>query len=480
MSPDQSGVPCQISTSGKTVSSWQITEPEALDQALESRKCSMTVVTSSKANEPPNTVEGRCPPNINHDLLATVFNQLPTGMVLIDANHYTVVEANPTITNWLGYSREQLLGLRFDTLIELPHEEVKNLIETTLFQGQHPSSRLVFRCKNGTLVSLEGQSHPILHQESMLICWLVNYSEQSLSTADNENSWQQTHQEAWASETTIHQSKLFQAAQKQVAALEHINQLKDNFLSTISHELRTPIATIKMAIQMLTLALGQEGFLHTPANSLGNRTKIAHYLKILNDECNREIALITDLLDMQRLESGNHSVNIQLVPLKPYLERIIRPFQEQAQIHNQILRLETSEALPSVVSDVQSLERILVELLTNACKYSPCGATIVLRALPSEDPTGLQTLILSVCNSGVEIPPEQLNQIFDKFYRIPDGDPHRYSGTGLGLALVHRLSIHLGGKVFAESGNGKTCFILEIPQVFQGSKPSSAATPVEL
>ena len=261
----------------------------------------------------------------------------------------------------------------------------------------------------------------------------------------------------------IRQARLYQASQAQIETLEHINTLKDNFLSTISHELRTPIATIKMAIQMLTLALGREGLLPDPNKPVLNSGKIPHYLKILNDECNREIGLITDLLDLQKLEAGaSDAVHPQTIVLEPYLQRIVRPFQEQQQNQQQTFELAIAPDLPSIESDPQCLERILVELLTNAYKYTPTGETITVEA--SRAPTDSDAAIwLAIKNSGVEIPSDQLGSIFDKFYRIPNQDPHRHGGIGLGLALVKKLTFQIGGRVWAESNHGQTCFKVEIP-----------------
>jgi signal transduction histidine kinase len=277
----------------------------------------------------------------------------------------------------------------------------------------------------------------------------------------------------------IRQARLHQAAQTQVESLEYVHQLKDTFLSTVSHELRTPISTIKMAIQMLTLTLGREGLLPDPSKPSLSSSKIAHYLKILNDECNREIGLITDLLDLQQLEAGNHTLSVQSIQLSPYLHRIVLPFQEQAAQLGQTLIIDIAPDLPDVQSDVQSLERILVEFLTNACKYTATGEVIRLTAqavMQDESnhshfavshrrtTTTTSGLIrIAVANSGVEIPTDQLEQVFDKFYRIPKHDPHQHSGTGLGLALVKKLAPQIGSRITAESGQGQTCFAIELP-----------------
>lgn len=279
----------------------------------------------------------------------------------------------------------------------------------------------------------------------------------------------------------IRQARLYQAAQHQVETLEHLNQLKDNFLSTVSHELRTPISSIKMAIQMLTLTLGREGLLPDPNKPSPSSSKIAHYLKILNDECNREISLITDLLDLQQLESSNPTATVQPIELSPYLQRILLPFRKQAENQGQTLEIDIAADLPVILSDAQSLERILVELLTNACKYTSSGETIQLSAhimaaggvidveqqeksLKLGDRAVSSTIEIAVTNSGIEISPDQMERIFDKFYRIPSRDPHRHGGTGLGLALVERLALRIGARIAVKSGQGKTCFTLAIPQ----------------
>ncbi|MBL1175142.1 GAF domain-containing sensor histidine kinase [Pantanalinema sp. GBBB05] len=296
----------------------------------------------------------------------------------------------------------------------------------------------------------------------------------------------------------IRQARLYHAAQTQVESLEHLNQLKDDFLSTISHELRTPISNIKMATQMLTIALSREGLLSTEPSPLRDSPKIAHYLKILQDESNREINLITDLLDLQRLEAGTQTLSMQPIQCSPYLVRIAQSFQERIQEQGQHLQVNIPPNLPYLLSNAQSLERVLVELLTNACKYTPADEFITVSAqvaIPRDanpaSPTDRYTsyrlsstgrtqqdntistrqpttdraeiLQITISNSGIEIPTNQLNHIFDKFYRVPNSDPHKYGGTGLGLALVKKLVSCLGGKIWADSANSQTYFTLELP-----------------
>lgn len=247
----------------------------------------------------------------------------------------------------------------------------------------------------------------------------------------------------------IRQARLYQAARTQVEELEKLNRLKDDFLSTVSHELRTPVASMKMAILMLTLALKK-----APMPS----DKASHYLQILHEQCEREISLINDLLELQRLEAGGQPGTMSAIDLQPWLTQLVESFSEQCDRHHQQLQVNLPAKLPRLISDPASLERVLVELLGNACKYSPAEAMITLTVWLTNG-----GICLDVCNSHVEIPPEELPRIFDKFYRVPNADPWKQGGTGLGLALVQKLVTYLGGTIRVKSGNHQTCFTVELP-----------------
>ncbi len=249
----------------------------------------------------------------------------------------------------------------------------------------------------------------------------------------------------------IGQARLYQASQAQVAELEKLNRLKDDFLSTVSHELRTPVTNMRMAIRMLVVAFGQD-------ETSVSRDKALRYLQILQDECERETELINDLLDLQRLEAGDQTLKIELICLPDWLIGILEPFQERARAAQQTLQLDIAPTLPTLVSDASIVERILAELLNNACKYTPSGETIRVMAQAQSGVIQFQ-----VNNSGTEIPRHELPRIFDKFYRVPHLDQWKHGGTGLGLALVLKLTERLGGSIWAESGSGQTCFTVELP-----------------
>ena len=244
-------------------------------------------------------------------------------------------------------------------------------------------------------------------------------------------------------------NQLYQSAQAQVQELEQLNQLKDDFLSTVSHELRTPMSSIKMATHMLEVSLKRLDLLKD------DTSVINRYVKILREEGEREIALINDLLDLARIDAATEPLTLTTIALQVYIPHVIDPFIERTRQHQQHLVVQIPDALPACTTDLSYLERILTELLHNACKYTPDGETITVSAQAIGE-----ALELCVSNSGVEIPTVECDRIFDKFYRIPNSDPWKHGGTGLGLALVKKLTTHLGGTIHAKSGNGQTTLIL--------------------
>lgn len=267
--------------------------------------------------------------------------------------------------------------------------------------------------------------------------------------------------------------KQVQERTSKVEELQHLNILKDDFLSTVSHELRTPLANMKMAIYMLKLV---------PDSERGKK-----YLEILESECMRETNLINDLLDLQRLESSATPIAIEKLDLLEWLPNIINPFYSRTQQRNQILNVAYYPDLKAIKTNYNSLERILAELLNNACKYTPNGGEIFLgihyqslsnwQELKSESKnkrkkkkqdiplvsSPISDTLQIVIRNQAEIPEQELPRIFEKFYRVPNADPWKQGGTGLGLALVQKLVAQLGGTIQVESIQYLTTFTIEFP-----------------
>ncbi|RMF63154.1 MAG: GAF domain-containing protein, partial [Cyanobacteria bacterium J069] len=247
----------------------------------------------------------------------------------------------------------------------------------------------------------------------------------------------------------LRQSQLYQTAQAQVAELEKLHQIKDDFFSTVSHELRSPMTNIKMAIQMVEVLLEQHQI---------HDKRLTRYLQILEEECTQELTLINDLLDLQRLEAGVQSIELESVELNYWLPSIVEPFEARIQEQRQRLKVNLPQNLPSITTDLNGFKRILMELLHNACKYTPPNEQITLTAHILDG-----TLNVQVSNSGIDLPAEELPRLFEKFYRVASVDRWNRGGTGLGLALVKRLVEYLHGSIQVESANALTSFTIRLP-----------------
>jgi len=148
------------------------------------------------------------------------------------------------------------------------------------------------------------------------------------------------------------------------------------------------------------------------------------------------------------------SIGRRAEAIAPFLAHLAEPFLERTRKQQQLI-LQLPETLPSLTSDRAYLKRILTELLQNACKYTPAEATITLSAH-----TTATALNICVSNSGTEIPTIEYDRIFDKFYRIPNNDPWKHEGTGLGLTLVRKLAERLGASTHVASSDNQTTFTL--------------------
>lgn len=285
---------------------------------------------------------------------------------------------------------------------------------------------------------------PIIDDQEVLgDLWLINQPDYVFNQLEIRLVEQVVNQCAIA----IRQARLYQAVTAQVESLKKLNVLKDDFLSTVSHELRTPLSNMKMALSMLKLTYEPE-------------EKSQRYLEILTSECKREIELVNDLLDLQRLESESDPLLLsETVNLQDFSPRIVAPSQARSEQHQQLLQIYFPPDLPALVTDRRSLERVLVELLNNAYKYTPAGGEIILSV---EYKSAQLTTQFSVSNTK-EIPSAHLSQIFEKFYRIPNADPWKQGGTGLGLALVQKLVGQLQGTICVDSSNGWTTFTIVLP-----------------
>ncbi|HEY9647415.1 MAG TPA: GAF domain-containing sensor histidine kinase [Chroococcidiopsis sp.] len=252
------------------------------------------------------------------------------------------------------------------------------------------------------------------------------------------------------------QAKLYEKTRQQVDQLRQLTQRQEEFLSTVSHELLTPLTSMTVAIRMLRQA-------DLPPE---RRSK---YLDILEQQCTQETSLINDLLALQKLETGALNTRFHPLDVRYLIRDIARSFEERWVSKRLSLFLDIPERPVNLLTDPESLTRILTELLTNAGKYAEPDSVITL-AVEQELDQKSNGVTIYLSNTGGGITPEEMPRIFDRFSRGEGITQQAIPGTGLGLALVKGLVEHLNGSITASScpiHQGKTwqtCFRVNLPQ----------------
>jgi signal transduction histidine kinase len=238
--------------------------------------------------------------------------------------------------------------------------------------------------------------------------------------------------------------------------LTELDRLKSEFVSGVSHELRTPLTTIKTLTYVLLR--GRE-----------SEAERREHLLTIAAECDRQIDLVLNLLDLSRIESGAFKVSLTRVNPAEVMLSCVTQGQHAAEARAQKLTLDVPAELPDVRADKGALRRALCSLLENAIKYTPEGGRITVAALATSDEVSIQ-----VRDTGCGILAEDVPHIFEKFYRgrpasalATDDNSMEYAerpGVGLGLYLVQSVVSQLGGRVSVETGTRQgTTFTIHLP-----------------
>jgi two-component system sensor histidine kinase KdpD len=252
------------------------------------------------------------------------------------------------------------------------------------------------------------------------------------------------------------------AAEEQAAAVaRESDKLKSALLSSVSHDLRTPLAGIKAAASSLL------------QDDVDWSEDDRHaFIAEIDSSADRLTRLVSNLLDLSRIEAGALHPNKEWEQIPPLVERIVR--REMPALGDHPLECSVASGLPPVKLDAVQIEQVLTNLLENAAKYSPPGAQIQLDVRMVER-GGQRWLRMTVRDHGPGIDRAEQGRIFDKFYRIT-GTAARTSGTGMGLAIVKGLVDAHGGTVRVESTVGEgSAFIVELPAQSEADSETAAA-----
>ncbi len=249
-------------------------------------------------------------------------------------------------------------------------------------------------------------------------------------------------------------------AESRAQVLEESDQLKSAILSSVSHELRTPLSTIKAAASSLR---GKEVSWDSPAR--------AELIAAIDDEADHLNMLVGNLLDMSRIESGALKPKREWNILPEIVGSVLARMKHLAIEHK--LEVDIPESLPLVPVDYVQMEQVFTNLVSNSLKYAPASTVVCIRARVEDE-----LMYVQVSNQGPQVPPEHLERIFDKFYRITAAD--RVTGTGLGLSICKGIIEAHGGRIWAENLPGGLAFNFTLPLIWDGAKPPQLPMDTEI
>jgi signal transduction histidine kinase len=239
----------------------------------------------------------------------------------------------------------------------------------------------------------------------------------------------------------IENTRLFDEIQDKSRQLELASQHKSQFLSSMSHELRTPLNAI----------IGLTEMMSTNAARFGTE-KAQEPLKRVKNAGTHLLGLINQVLDLSKIEAGKLELNPQTVQLTPLIDEVIGTARQLAEQNKNRFVVESQENLGAMTVDPMRLRQILLNLLSNACKFTKEGE-IRLRARRVAD--GHDWIELAVADSGIGMTAEQQAKLFEEFTQADASTAQRFGGTGLGLAISRKLARMMGGDVTVTSEPGK-------------------------
>lgn len=241
----------------------------------------------------------------------------------------------------------------------------------------------------------------------------------------------------------------FYALLTDITELKRLDRMKSEFVSTVSHELRTPLTSIRGSLGILA------GGVAGPLSD-----KVRSFIDIAKDNCERLIRLINDILDMEKIESGKMTFQLQVIDLMELIEQTVKANEGYATQHG--VRLQIVSPLPGakVLADSDRLAQVLTNLVSNACKFSPAQASVDIAVSETQG-----RFRVDIIDHGPGISDTFRERIFQKFSQEDSSDMRQKGGTGLGLSICKAIVEGLGGEIGFETEVGKgSTFYFWLPQ----------------
>jgi PAS domain S-box-containing protein len=305
----------------------------------------------------------------------------------------------------------------------------------------------------GRTLPVEGVAGTILSEQGELM-WVVTILHDLTEAIEKARLFEQLKQataelERKVQEATAELADQNELLRRQHIALEQASALKSQFLANMSHEFRTPLNAILGYTHML---------LHGVTGPVSEQQRKS--LTRIDSNSRHLLALINDILDITRIEAGRMPLNLSTFRIPELVNEVMQELEPIIRKSNLTVTARMAGSLPPLKSDRQKVKQILLNLLSNALKFTPAGSVTLRAALNAK----ARVVEISVIDTGVGIPPEDRAKVFEDFRQLDSSPARGYGGTGLGLSICRRLSQMLGGTLNLESevGAGST-FTLRLP-----------------
>ena len=347
----------------------------------------------------------------SEELIRTISHSSPLGIFIVQNDKF--VYTNPQLQKLTGYHEDELLNK--DLLDIVAIEDTDVVKSSTLFTLQEDSP---YPCEY-RIINKNGQIKWVLQTISA-----IHFQGQAAILGNLMDITERKYLE------------------RKVIEYEELNKMKTDLLATVSHELRTPLATIKGYSTMMMD--------YFPRLNLKEKKD---YLKSIDHSTDRLSMLVDNLLDTSRMEAGLLKLEKRSTSVAKLVKAITNEAEVRAKGHQILTRMDKD--IPDIGIDAKRIRQVMDNLINNAIKYSPEGTRVTV-AVENKD----NEILLSVSDQGPGIPPEEVNNVFDRMYRIEQRLYSGVDGLGLGLYICRRLVEAHGGQIWVEStlGKGSTVF----------------------
>ncbi len=360
----------------------------------------------------------------------------------------TPKDLNPAFLNMVGYTMEEVRALKPGVLFDIEYLEIEKRMFDRALQGEDmPPYEKEYIHKDGTRVATEVRASLERDDEGNAIG--------IVAVVTDITQRQQLEREI---------AQYTESLEIANAELQQLDQLKDEFISTVSHELRTPLTSIKGSAEIL-LAYDDE-----------DRETRLEFLRIINKECDRLTRLVTEVLDLSRMESREMNWNWGEVDLEEVVSAAVDGTQSLLLQKGLSITVKLEPEMPHFWNDRDRLVQVVTNLLSNSIKFTPAGGEIQVKASRTTSVDQEEMLELCVSDNGIGIRMADHLSIFQKFKQVAETLSDKPTGTGLGLPICKEIVEYFGGDMWVDSELGKgSAFYFTVPVSAKKEQPGKQA-----